>query len=273
MPTTLPGATWRPIARNFTNRKRTRTDAVILHVDAGNATSLFGWFSNANSGSSSHFFVKRDGSIEQYVDADVIAWTSGEGNARSVGVETQGYGAGTWTAEQCESLAKIIAWAHTTYGVPLTAMSDSKTTTKGIGWHRLGIDGNWPNNLLGGRLQRGGGESWSKARGKECPGDDRIKQVAGIITRAQAIVNPPKQPTTPTVRVLREGMRGDDVRALKAGLVRVFPTYAEGLTLDAYFSTNMAGVVREFQKRSNLDVDGVVGKYTRAALAKHGITF
>lgn len=182
----MPGTTWKPITVNYTSRK-TAKRRVILHVAESESTSIHGWFNNPAARSSSHFYVARDGSIEQYVDTDHVSWASGEGNSDSISVETQGRSAGPWTPEQCAALARIIKWANETHGIPLRLMASSKSTETGIGWHRLGVDGYFPDlpSPLAGRLQRGGGEKWSSARGKSCPGTDRIPQIPGILEAAR----------------------------------------------------------------------------------------
>jgi len=183
--TKYPGAKWRPIKHNFTDRKRTRTDAIVLHVTGSDAASQFGWFNNPAADASSHLHIALDGTVEQYVDLDKIAWTSGEGNARTIGIETAGTGSGSWTTAQLDALKDAIAWLAKRYNIPLRLMASSKPTERGIGWHRLGIDGNFPAlpSILAGRKQRGGGESWSKAAGKVCPGDKRIKQIPALLER------------------------------------------------------------------------------------------
>ena len=179
-------AKWLPISRNFTNRKRTRTRGIVLHTDAGNNASLRGWFNNPSARASSHFHVAKNGTVEQYVDADLIAWTTGEGNPTTVGVETQGYGTEEWTDAQVEELAALCRWAARTYGFPLRRMKSSKPGARGVGTHRLGVNGNFPNTgIQRGREQRGGGELWSSARGKTCPGDKRQAQFPGIVRLAQ----------------------------------------------------------------------------------------
>lgn len=193
----MPDTIWKPIDTNYTRRK-TDKRRVILHVADSESTSIHGWVNNPSSRASSHFYVARDGSIEQYVDTDHISWTSGEGNPDSIGIETQGRADGPWTAEQVDALVRIIAWAHETHGVPLRLMNSSKSTETGIGWHRLGVDGRWfPElpSMLAGRTQRGGGERWSRATGKSCPGDDRIPQIPGILEAAKAMLTPPPPPT------------------------------------------------------------------------------
>ena len=193
----MPGTTWKPLTTNFT-RKKTAKRRVILHVAESESTSIHGWFNNPAARASCHFYVARDGSIEQYVDTDYISWTSGEGNYNSIGIETQGRSAGPWTPEQCAALARIIAWAHKTHGVPLRLMASSRSTEQGVGWHRLGVDGKWfpaLPSMLAGRTQRGGGEKWSSATGKSCPGDDRIPQIPGIVDAAKTLTAPAPKPT------------------------------------------------------------------------------
>lgn len=200
--TLYPGATWRPIPRNYTPRARATTRGVILHTTASaTATSMHSWFSNPRALASSHFHVDSAGRVEQYVDADQIAWTTGSANGSTVGIETQGDGTTPWTPAQVAALVNLLAWLCRTYDIPARAMTSSLPTERGIGWHRLGIDGNFPAlpSVLAGRNQRGRGDLWSSARGKVCPGDARIHQIAGIVADvAKALAPKPTVIPLPT---------------------------------------------------------------------------
>lgn len=187
----IPFADYRPIAWAENRDDDTNPTCVVLHLTASEATSQYSYFSNPANNACSNAHVARGGYIEQYIRGDRLSAADAYGSHRSFSVETQGADAGgRWTAEQCESIARILAWAHQTYGIPLRLMTSSAASERGVGWHRLGIDGNFPSmpNILAGRMQRGGGEKWSSAFGKVCPGDNRIKQIPDIIDRALAIV-------------------------------------------------------------------------------------
>ena len=85
---------------------------------------------------------------------------------------------------------------------------------------------------------------------------------------------PRPKPTAPqkvTVRVLKTGLKGRDVKRLQSELKRVFSSYAGSLQADGAFGPKTAAAVKEFQRRSNLSPDGVVGPKTRAALRKRGV--
>src|SRR5690606_3315725 len=158
----------------------------ILHVAVSESSSLRGWFNDPRSGASSHLYVRRDGTLEQYVDMRYTAWTSGSGSATTIGVETQGMGSGKWTPQQVEALAQIVAWAHREFGVPLRVMSSSTASERGVGYHALGVPATSDQNARG--VSKTGGQLWSKAVGKTCPGPERIKQVPEIVARAKQIV-------------------------------------------------------------------------------------
>ena len=80
------------------------------------------------------------------------------------------------------------------------------------------------------------------------------------------------KPTTGTTRVLQIGSKGEDVRRLQDGLNRVFPSYSR-LVEDGSYGPATAAVVKEFQSRSRLTADGIVGTRTREALNKNGVRF
>ena len=178
-----PPGRFRQIPRNYTNSRRKTTRAVVLHTTASaSATSMFGWFSNPAAQASSQFHTDVAGVTEQYMDADLIAWASAAGNATTVAIETQGDGTKPWSAAQYKELVRLVAWLCRVYGIPATLMPDSKPNSRGIGSHRLGIDGTFPaTGIQRGRLQRGGGEIWSSARGKVCPGDARQAQLPALV--------------------------------------------------------------------------------------------
>ncbi len=171
-----PGATWRPTRKTGKFGRVTRHDAVVLHVSASpTATSLYGWWQNPDSGADgSHFHVDVNGHVEQYEDTDYIAWTSRVGSHRSIGVETQGGASGEWTPAQLAAIVALLIWCCDTHGIPRQDMRNSLPSSRGIGTHRYGIDP-W---------RVSGGEVWS-GPGKECPGNDRQKQLPEIIARVQ----------------------------------------------------------------------------------------
>src|SRR5215211_202343 len=117
----MPGAVWRPIPVSASRPRRRRGRGVCFHVAVSEATSLFNFFSAADV--DSHFYVARNGVIEQYVDTDLVAYAQLEGNPTLISVESQG-GVTTpdrepWTTAQLTSLAAIARWAHVTEGIPL----------------------------------------------------------------------------------------------------------------------------------------------------------
>lgn len=218
----MPFATYRPIAWAEARDDDTNPTAVILHLTASEATSQHGFFSNPANRACSNTHVDRSGRIEQYIRGDRLSAADSYGSSRAFSIETQGADAnGLWTPEQCESIAQIIAWAHRTYAIPLRLMTSSATGQHGIGWHRLGVNGNFPPmpNILAGRLQRGGGEVWSGSFGKLCPGDNRIKQIPAILDRALAIVGGAPTPTEddmPTVQEIADAVWGHEFQAAQS---------------------------------------------------------
>lgn len=87
-----------------------------------------------------------------------------------------------------------------------------------------------------------------------------------------AIPKPPVAKPTVKVRVLKKGMRGEDVRQLQREMNRVFPGYpGADLKLDGSFGPATERQVKEFQRRTGLSRDGVVGPKTRAKMKASGL--
>lgn len=189
MATVFPGADLRVLPRNYTARSRKRTRGIVLHsTAAGKATSQFGWFSNPSARASSTWHVAKNGHVEQYMDADHIAWaqggpTGGDGALLSVEVQCSGYE--PWTQAQCDAIARIIAWAADRYKFPVRLMGSSKQSETGVGWHRLGVPASYAQKLRG--ISQTGGQRWSSAVGKICPGDPAIRQIPGVVSAAKGI--------------------------------------------------------------------------------------
>lgn len=164
---------------------------VILHTAVSSARSLYNWHQKVDH--CSHFYIAADGYVEQYVDTKYIAPNQYEGNYDSISIETQDKGypfpawsesnVPPWTRKQIDAIVLLLQWINEEHGIPLIQLSNSRPGTRGIGWHRQGIDGNFPSTgILAGRVE--GGEVWSDP-GKPCPGDNRIRQIPGIIELAK----------------------------------------------------------------------------------------
>lgn len=185
-----PSAAWMPISNNVGGSRLT-TRAVVLHVAASEAQSLYGWFNNPAALASSHFYVTYTGHVEQYVDTGSIAWTQRAGNSSCIGIETQGLGTGGWTSQQMAALGKLLAWLGHLYDLPMVDMRNSNPSSVGIGLHRYGCDP-W-------RVPTG--EVWGP-QGKICPGDGRIAQFPGLLASAQAMTEVNRQWRTDDMAII-----------------------------------------------------------------------
>lgn len=185
----MPGASWRPLPTYGT--PMARFDIVCVHTMVGSLAGTDAYFrGHSPGGTNSHFGTGSDGTIWQWVDTAHRSAANLNGNHHIISIENADYGVGfpkwntndggavpAFTDAQVEANAKILAWAHKTYGIPLELIPDSKPGRRGIGYHRQGVPG----------YMVSGGERWSNAVGKVCPGNRRIAQIPQIIARAKQI--------------------------------------------------------------------------------------
>jgi hypothetical protein len=190
-------AKWRPLAADPSHQALMDAhDGIILHTMVGTLAGTDSLFhQDGYTGTESHFGVGPDGTIYQWTDTARTADANLEGTHRLLSIETADMGdpfpswtgsnVPAWTDAQLDAIAGIVAWAASVHDFPLQPMGNSRSTERGVGWHRLGVDSS-PPFQPGYRIS--GGEHWSTSVGKACPGDRRIAQVSGVITRAQAIL-------------------------------------------------------------------------------------
>lgn len=178
----MPGARWKG---EHGSTRMTRYDIVCVHTIVGYAPAH-----------AAHFSTHADGTIDQSRDTAYRSAANLDGNHRIIAIENEDHGPGfpKWsgsdvpplTDAQVEACARILVWAHEEHGVPLQLCPDSRPGSRGLAYHRQGVDGNFEGHRFAGR--RTGGEKWSKAFGKVCPGDRRIIQLPLILARAKEIV-------------------------------------------------------------------------------------
>ena len=133
---------------------------VILHVADTEAATLFDYFNGPSGGVESHFYIRRDGTLDQYRDTARQADANVMANDFAISIETQGKAAGEWTAAQVATIKALLLWCHQVHGIPLVKCP--KWDGAGIGYHILFED------------------QWDQ-RGAACPGPDRIKQFNNVL--------------------------------------------------------------------------------------------
>jgi hypothetical protein len=143
----------------------------ILHVAVSEAESLFGWFNGPSGGIESHFYIRKDGTVEQYrsvhreADANLGAnhYTVDGVVYGAVSIETAGFALGWWNKAQKTAIKALLLWLHDEHRIPL----HSVTTPQ-------------PPRDRGGVSYHSRFPAWSPVA-KSCPGPNRIKQYARVI--------------------------------------------------------------------------------------------
>jgi len=190
----------RPLGPGNPPTKMARHDIICLHTMVGYLVSTDVMFKREGyTGVESHFGVggdwgsdknaDLDGVIYQWVDTEYRADANLEGNHRLISIETADNAPAKaadikpWTPNQVAAIIRLVTALCKRYDIPAALVPDSKSTRRGIAYHRQGIEP-W-------RVD--GGELWSAANGKECPGDARIAQITSvIIPGVKALLNPVK---------------------------------------------------------------------------------
>ena len=167
----MPGANWRPVPSHSGLMRGHQ--GLVLHVQVGN-NSCYGEFANPANQASSTWWVSKTGVIEQYVDADMTAWTEAAGNSTWDSVETEGVPGEALTQAQILSVARIYVYGMQQYGWPIS-LAESPNGV-GLGWHGMG------------------GAAWGGHIG--CPGDLRRAQRGQILYLAGLSLNK-NEPTSP----------------------------------------------------------------------------
>ena len=193
----MDGATRRDLSRTFkATRPLSAIECVVGHVTAGGGTSPYNHFKNTKRGCSTFWVGYSEGLFEQYLPFDHISYCEIEGGKRIISVEfaSPPDGSGTLNAYQLKMWDKICTHAAKHFGVPRKLMKNTSDT--GLGYHRMGVKGNFPSDSVqGGYNQRGGvGPVWSSSFGKVCPGNLRCEQFAEYARSGSTSTPEPSKP-------------------------------------------------------------------------------
>lgn len=175
----------------------TRYDIVCVHTIVGH-----------DPAHAAHFSTGGYGEISQSRDTRFRSAANYNGNPRIIAIENEdfddpfpvwntndGRAVPGFTAAQMEAIARILVWCYREHGIPLVLCPDSRPGSRGIAYHRQGVDGNFSGYAYPGRVA--GGELWTTSYGKVCPGDRRISQlIEVIIPRARVLAGLDRPPTT-----------------------------------------------------------------------------
>jgi hypothetical protein len=198
----MPGAKWEPVPSH--SGLMNAHLGLCLHVQVGDG-DCYGEFSNPANQASSTWWVAKDGTLVQYVDADLMAWTQAAGNGTWNGVETEGYPNEPLTQAQILTLGRLYAWGHQLYSWPL--VTSESPSIPGFIWHGAG------------------GVSWGNH--PSCPGDIRKAQRDAVLYIAFLTLNPPAP--APPAPVKPPYVIGDNMHVVPVS----FTTDAAGWTATA----------------------------------------
>ena len=177
------------ILTNFTTPMPTPV-RINNHTAVSNASSLYDYFSGAGLGLGSHFYLRKDGVVEQYVDTKYRAAADAQGNPDTISIETWDGYLSVWfkdspvpdyTMEQKFALLELWEWILATHPtIPNKLATDSKVgeSSHGISWHRLGVPATYEQLDQG--ISQTGGMLYSRAVGKVCPGDKKIASTKSL---------------------------------------------------------------------------------------------
>lgn len=177
----------KPLGRQ-TERRISSKDIICVHTMVGYLLTTEIMFSRGGfTGTESHFGIggkwgsdksrDLDGVTWQFQDTDWTADANLEGAHHVISIETADNAPRlpedilAWTPKQQEAIVNLIVELCRMYDIPAELIPDTKPHRRGLAYHAQGCT---PNIVEG-------GEVWSTAKGKPCPGPARIRQFKHIV--------------------------------------------------------------------------------------------
>lgn len=159
-----PFATWRGSPNVGGNLIRP-AKGLVVHVEVGTEAGTTSCFQNPRFQASAHFGCANDGSLDQFVDTDAVAWAEVAGNPGWISVETEGDPSTPLTDAQVASIGRLFQWLRGLYGFPSQTCDHDGT---GLTTHA-----HYPSGIAD--------PSWG---GHPCPGPLRSAQLPAILAAA-----------------------------------------------------------------------------------------
>jgi N-acetylmuramoyl-L-alanine amidase/Putative peptidoglycan binding domain len=233
--------------RSFSSRRGVKPRAVALHYTAGpnhagwaDLDGLTAYSNNVANQVSWHFGVDREGHCTYNVPVNHKAWTIAALNSETVNLEIVGTGrepdyAG---AIGTPTVARIVGRVSKLYGIPLRlgSVSNCHVTRTGIITHWMG------GSCAGGHH------------------DIKPYELVPVIAKLRALADVPKPKPAPPCTPLN----------IEKVLHALPPAESPPLVVDGRLGVRVAPALRRFQRANGLDVDGVIGPKTGAALGLRG---
>ena len=240
-------ATSRAISNNVGGNMASQR-GLVLHHQAGNG-SLYGWFNNPSAQVSAHFWVGKNGVIEQYVDTARVSWHGRDLNSNWVGVETEGCPGGRdepMTDAMFNALVRLYKEGARRHG--WANQLASSNGGRGFGYHRMAVNTACPCDV---RLNRRSAILAAAFGGAATPAPPSGGGGGGGGTAA------PKFSATPYFDQ-KTNARHADVRTWQSKM----RSRGWSIDVDQIYGPGSERVCRQFQQDKRLAVDGKVGPQT-----------
>jgi N-acetyl-anhydromuramyl-L-alanine amidase AmpD len=256
----LPTLLWKS-SPNFSSRRGTRVDLIVLHDCEGGYEGSIKWFASSQSNVSAHLVVREDGSeATQMVDLADNAWHACAFNRRSVGIEMGGFASRGFAPPLLATVARISAYfchhlqipvRHARAGVGPGIASHHDLGPQGGGHHDPSDDPAFMEafvRMVDDEYRKGHfPDVWqARKQQKACwLSPDSLKLVP---------VNSAAQPA-PNVHTI-------------GGLQQALKLLGHRITVDGDYGPETRQAVTSFQMHVGIVADGIAGAQTEARLTK-----
>ena len=245
---------------NFTDGRSGRNiRKITVHHCAGimSAESIGYLWQNPGRECSSHYGIGNDGRIGQYVDEYDTAWTDSnwESNCSSVTIETSNDSTGgEWHVgdSALNSLIQLCADISIRNGLGNLVPGQNLT------WHSMYAATACPGDYLRSKMQYIA---------------DEANKINGGSTPEPTPTPTPKPSFLPSRGYFKYGDNNANVGKIASFMYKTFPSYTPRSALGNFYGVHIMASIKNFQKRTGLVADGMIGKITLAKLVEFGFKY